>query len=227
MNIDLLSSPLPRVVGVVSDEAVWRALQPTDADLVELRLDALPAEQRTLPLRVPCPRPLLVTFRHKSEGGQCEVSEEERVAVVRSLLPAVAAMDWELAQVGHAEDLLKEAHGRGVCVIGSYHDFVGMPTRELLHDLEKRAVACGADVLKVAFTPRAERDLDSALAWLREKHHVPVALMGMGDLASQSRTLFSRNGSVLLYGYLGNSPTAPGQWSASRCLSWRRDACEA
>ena len=170
MKIDLLSSPLPRVVGVVSDETTWHALQPTDADLVELRVDALPADRRMLPL---------------------------------------------------------EAHERGVSVIGSYHDFVGTPTRELLHDLEKRAVACGADVLKVAFTPHTEKDLNSALEWLRANHHLPVALMGMGALTSQSRDLFSRNGSVLLYGYLGNSPTAPGQWSSSRCLSWRRDACEA
>ena len=227
MKIDLLSSPFPRVVGVVSDETTWRALQPTDADLVELRVDALPADRRTLPLREPCSLPLLVTFRHRSEGGQCEVPEEERVAVVRSLLPAVVAMDWELAQAGHAGELLKEAHERGVGVIGSYHDFVGTPTRELLHDLEKRAVACGADVLKVAFTPHTEKDLNSALEWLRASHHLPVALMGMGALASQSRDLFSRNGSVLLYGYLGNSPTAPGQWSASRCLSWRRDTGEA
>ena len=42
----------------------------------------------------------------------------------------------------------------------------------------------------------------------------PVAVMGMGPQAAQSRLLYGRQGSRLVYGYLGNSPAVPGQASA-------------
>ena len=42
----------------------------------------------------------------------------------------------------------------------------------------------------------------------------PVAVMGMGPQAAQSRLLYARHGSRLVYGYLGSTPAAPGQTSA-------------
>ena len=46
-------------------------------------------------------------------------------------------------------------------------------------------------------------------------HGIPVATMGMGPLAPVSRLLCAQCGSVLNYGYLGKTPTAPGQWDAA------------
>jgi len=42
----------------------------------------------------------------------------------------------------------------------------------------------------------------------------PISIMGMGRLAPVSRLLYAQLGSVLNYGYIGDTPTAPGQWSA-------------
>jgi 3-dehydroquinate dehydratase-1 len=39
--------------------------------------------------------------------------------------------------------------------------------------------------------------------------------MGMGPLAPVSRLLCAQCGSVLNYGYLGKTATAPGQWDAA------------
>jgi 3-dehydroquinate dehydratase I len=39
--------------------------------------------------------------------------------------------------------------------------------------------------------------------------------VGMGPLAAVSRLLCAQCGSVLNYGYLGETPTAPGQWDAA------------
>jgi 3-dehydroquinate dehydratase I len=43
-----------------------------------------------------------------------------------------------------------------------------------------------------------------------------VATMGMGPLAAASRVRCALAGSVLNYGYLGEAPTAPGQWPAAK-----------
>ncbi len=46
-------------------------------------------------------------------------------------------------------------------------------------------------------------------------HGLPVATMGMGPLAAVSRLLCAQCGSVLNYGHLGITATAPGQWDAA------------
>ncbi|MNL80502.1 3-dehydroquinate dehydratase [compost metagenome] len=45
-------------------------------------------------------------------------------------------------------------------------------------------------------------------------HGLHIATMGMGPLAPVSRLLCAQSGSVLNYGFIGETPTAPGQWSA-------------
>ena len=45
-------------------------------------------------------------------------------------------------------------------------------------------------------------------------HGIPVATMGMGPLAPVSRLLCAQCGSLLNYGYLGTTATAPGQWDS-------------
>lgn len=211
--------PWPRIVGVVSHPGTWSLLRNGECDLVELRLDALDKTMRDLPLLVPCPLPLLLTFRHISEGG-CDgkVSEEDRVRCVRALLKAAIAIDWELARLDSARELLQEAHACGVSCIGSAHFWDKTPDDALLCALEEKALAAGVTVLKVAFTPQNRADIHRGLAWLTEtKHALPIALMGMGKLAGESRALYAENGSCLLYGYLGETATAPGQWSVAEC----------
>lgn len=39
--------------------------------------------------------------------------------------------------------------------------------------------------------------------------------MGMGPMGPVSRLLYSQLGSCLVYGYLGEKETAPGQWHVS------------
>ena len=44
-----------------------------------------------------------------------------------------------------------------------------------------------------------------------------IEVMGMdAQLGPMSRILYAEHGSRLIYGYLGDAPTAPGQWSAER-----------
>lgn len=221
-----MSTPLPNyplVVGVVSDTATWHSLaEDTPCDIVELRVDALPAAERRLPLCAPCPKPLLLTLRHADEGGACAWDEAERLRLAHELLPAARFLDWEIAHLPGAESLVRAAKERGVRVVTSAHDFLHTPTLQDMLQLEQNARAAGADVVKLAFTPHCEADLHTGSAFL-SRCKQPVAIMGMGpEYGPRSRRIYAAQGSVLLYGYLGGRSSAPGQMSAAECRALLR-----
>lgn len=225
MSLDFTKGTL--VVGAVSETEVFQRLNEEKTelpcDIVELRLDALSESKRHLPLHTPCPKPLLLTLRHQSEGGACEWDEQTRLRLAEDLLPAAAALDWEIARLPKAKELLKKANAADVPVIASAHYFDSMPSVEEMHELEQRARDAGAAVVKIAFTPNSEHDVQRALKFL-EACRMPAAIMGMGKLGAMSRKLYTAHGSALLYGYLGDKPTAPGQLSAKECLKLRKEA---
>ena len=214
------------MVGAVSAAEVFCQLAKQAAlpcDVVELRVDALRAEERRLPLQAACPKPLLLTLRHRSEGGACAWDEPTRLRQAIELLPAAAALDWEIAQLPAAGELMQAAKAMGVPVIASAHYFHSMPSVREMRELEHQAHAAGATVVKIAFTPDHEADVQSGLEFLKGCS-MPAAIMGMGPLGPSSRLLYTAHGSALLYGYLGATPTAPGQLSAEQCLSLREQA---
>ena len=73
----------------------------------------------------------------------------------------------------------------------------------------------GPRVFKVAAMLHQPADLARLADFQLADHGLPVATMGMGPLAPVSRLLCAQCGSVLNYGYLGETPTAPGQWDAA------------
>ena len=78
---------------------------------------------------------------------------------------------------------------------------------------EREARAAGADIVKFAFRLQTLDDMMVGVELLRRADG-PMAIMGMGPLGPVSRLLYAQHGSCLVYGYLGETPTAPGQWSA-------------
>lgn len=71
-----------------------------------------------------------------------------------------------------------------------------------------------ADIVKFAFTPCLASDIQTGVQ-LFTKPKGPIAVMGMGPMGPVSRLLYSQLGSCLVYGYLGEKETAPGQWHVS------------
>ena len=215
-----LSFTRPLVVGSVSDLAAWQtacAAESLPCDVVELRADGLPADTDwTAMAQMRCCRPVLVTVRHDSEGGLRPMNTAERVRIARTLLPLAAALDWEIAQLPEVPELVAEAHAAGLPVIASAHDFEKTPALEILLEKEQRARALGADVAKFAFRLHSAEDMLTGVELLRRATGTTTA-MGMGSLGAVSRLLYAQHGACLVYGYLGDTPTAPGQWSASLC----------
>ena len=111
--------------------------------------------------------------------------------------------------------LLETLRSRGIPWIASFHDFEKLPDNAVLEDAARRAMDAGAAVFKVAAMLHAPADMARLADFQLADHGIPVATMGMGPLAPVSRLLCAQCGSVLNYGYLGKTPTAPGQWDAA------------
>ena len=215
-----LSFDRPLVVGSVSQLDDWYKVCSAESlpcDVVELRADGLPADSDWAAIaQMRCCRPVLVTVRHASEGGLRSMNRAERMQIAHALLPLAAAVDWEVAQLDEAQELVAEAHAAGVPVIASAHDFVSVPNLDSLLEKERQARALGADVVKFAFRLHRAEDMMVGVELLRRASG-RTTVMGMGALGAVSRLLYAQHGACLVYGYLGGVPTAPGQWSAELC----------
>lgn len=211
----------PCIIGSVADADTLRALAASgaapDCDMLELRVDGLlrsgmsPDELESCRFALP----VLVTVRTQEEGGLYPFADTcSRVELAMRLLPMASALDWEIAHLAETPELVQAAAGAGVKVIASAHDFVQTPSEEELHALELRARNLGADIVKFAYRLQRAEDMSVGVNLLRRATG-PMAVMGMGPLGPVSRLLYAQHGSRLVYGYFGNAPTAPGQWSTS------------
>lgn len=211
----------PCVVGTVIDWETWlQVTNPTNilpCRAVELRVDTMSASLSVEDfLSHPCYKPVLVTFRHHDEGGQRVVSESVRIATMKGLMSMASAIDWEIRHMDGAKDLLDMAKNAGVRIVASFHDFEKTPSLEELQKWESYALSMGADMVKFAFRLQDEKDILVGAQLLREAKG-PLSVMGMGPLGPMSRILYAQMGSALIYGYLGDTPAAPGQWPAKLC----------
>lgn len=220
---NLLLSSQPLAVGVVSQPEILAALAVQSAtavtascDAVELRLDllALPAaEVRSMAAKIKLP--LLLTARHPVEGGQGPESAADRAAMIEPLLDLAALIDIELRTVNDMRPLIQKAKGLGVSVVGSFHDFQATPADAVLEGAISFAENHGIDTVKFATFINTPDDLIRLMKLLEAKRRLRLSVMGMGPWGRISRLVLAKCGSLLNYGYLGNS-NAPGQWPAAK-----------
>ncbi len=178
-------------------------------DIVELRLDSLGWNEKILSFAKKCPTPLLVTARGAAEGGANELSLKQRAEAYRTLMPYASLIDIEMRNFNSLESILTEAKKSNITVVGSFHNFEKTPP---LPELRAK-LNTPADIHKFALKVQKKEDLQTLLALLTEDQALSV--MGMGALGSASRPLMAEAGSILNYGYAGETPTAPGQWPAA------------
>lgn len=186
-------------------------------DILEIRLDILVAEGVT-----PEPGlwahlqglPLLFTARRKEEGSPIDLNADQRSELLRVAFADAALIDIEVASIGEMAGVLEEVKQRNIPWVASYHDFTALPSTEELTNAAKAAKAAGADVFKAAARLANPSDIARLADFQLTDHGLHVATMGMGPLAPVSRLLCAQCGSVLNYGFIGETPTAPGQWSA-------------
>lgn len=207
----------PHVVGSLGDSRLLHTvISPHDCEVIELRLDALGSgsEVRRFAEGHRDSHQLLVTARHPDEGGLGGLSASARAARLEATLPLAQLLDLELRSLQDLGALWSEARERKILRIASWHEFERCPSPGELNDKLEAIRAGGADIAKLAFRIVEPSDLQTLVGVLRHGDGLPLAVMGMGPLAPVSRLLSAQLGSVLNYGYLGDAPTAPGQWPA-------------
>ncbi len=187
-------------------------------DMVEIRLDLLEAEgilTRTRPWAHLAEMPLLFTARRKDEGGAGNLTAEQREELLDGVLGEAALIDVEWVSAGEMAGLLERVRERGIPWVASWHDFEGRPESfARIPEMAEAAAEAGAASFKAALRLHGIADVARLAELQAAACALPLALMGMGPLAPVSRLLCAQHGCVLNYGYLGNAPTAPGQWSA-------------
>lgn len=180
------------------------------ADLVEVRLDGVEApdvagalEGRRLPV--------IVTCRHRSEGGWFTGADDRRRALLAEALDRGAEyvdVEWSCG----FDEMIRARRGRNIVL--SFHDFTGCPD-----DLEARVdtmAALGPDVVKVAVTVRGLRDCVRLAALAARHDGRPLVLIGMGEAGMVTRLMPARFGSCWTYAGDG---VAPGQIDLDRLLN--------
>ncbi len=219
---NLLMSSRPLAVGVVSAAETLAAL-PIDlaasCDAVELRLDLInlpAADVRALAAAISVP--ILLTARHPAEGGQGSESADERAALIAPLIDLAALIDIELRSVAQMKPLVEAARARGVPIVGSFHDFQATPSDEVLEGAISFAENFGIDTVKIAAFINSPDDLLRMAKLVTTKRRLRISVMGMGPWGRVSRLLLAKCGSLLNYGFLGDS-NAPGQWPAAQLKS--------
>lgn len=159
--------------------------------------------------------PLLFTARRGDEGGRGNLDAAARAGLLMEILDEAALIDIEVASIPEMEAVLIELRQRGIPWVASFHDFEKLPDDATLQQAESRARDAGAAVFKAAAMLESPADLARLAAFQLQDHALPVSTMGMGPMAPVSRLLCAQAGSVLNYGYLGATPTAPGQWDSA------------
>lgn len=219
MNQQKTNSPI--VVGTVSSRANWEEMyfSAGECDWLEWRVDMLLEEvgRETLLSEARPELPVLLTVRAGDEGGSGGLGMEERRELYAGLLPVATAIDVEIAHMDSLVDIVEDARSKGILVVGSAHHFKNSFSEEEIREKDAQARGMGADIVKIAHFLQEPGDLLLGTEWLRHCRNegLSAALMGMGPMGPVSRLLYAQMGSRLVYGYLGEHPTAPGQLPAS------------
>ena len=190
--------------------------------------------------------PVLLTCRTTAEGGRAHLDDAAYGALLRSVLDGLtdwaperrpAAIDVEV-QRGCLPQVCTQAHGLGVDVVASFHDFEATPADEALEEVLARMAREGADLAKIAVWPTSADDVARLLgvcaratagAGERSGLGVPVAAMSMGALGAVSRVA-PAFGSALTFAVVPDEQgqaraSAPGQLpiqDVRRCLELLR-----
>ncbi len=218
----LLTDGRPRVVGSFGTsqdlhEATASSVRES-CDIAEIRLDLLAGgtvATESRPWSHLAEIPLMFTARRAEEGGAGALDAAARVSLLRGALDQAAWLDIEVASIPEMGDFLCELAARTIPWIASFHDFEKLPDTSVLEDAAKRALDAGAAAFKAAAMLHRPPDITRLADFQLADHGLPVATMGMGPLAPVSRLLCAQCGSVLNYGYLGSTATAPGQWDST------------
>jgi 3-dehydroquinate dehydratase I len=207
----------PALVLVTSDQESNAQLSKLGVDLLEVRVDflkdkSLDAAVRLLKERRKLRLPLIVTVRSdKNEGAKAAMSVHKKWALLQTLVPLADWVDIELSSP-ICKQVVVLAHACKRKAVISAHDFKRTPSRAVLTQFLKKALASGADMVKFAAMTKSPDDLLTLMEFTDQNSKHPLVIMGMGPWGGLSRLILPSLGSRWVYTFSGKS-TVPGQLS--------------
>jgi len=167
-------------------------------------------------------KPLLFTFRTRSEGGCLPLDAEEYLALNRRAAGCGAfdLIDVEYFTAGEAGRAhIRKLQEAGCRVIASSHDFQRTPPLPEMVSRLRGMQEAGADITKLAVMPQEPSDvlrLIRASMLMKETYaDRPCITMSMGAMGAVSRLCGSLSGSAVTFAS-GGFTSAPGQLPADR-----------
>lgn len=232
MKIDFIGSTsvgdTPRIVAVIAgapDQYPILAAKAREskADVLEFRADFChgmqPKAIKSLLTEVKriADLPVLLTIRQFPEGGYFAGSESERFNLFKSLLAEVDGVDVELYAKAIRDDLISAAHAAGKLVVLSYHNFKHTPRLSKMNEIVEDALSFKGDMVKIAVTALTENDVKMLSRFTAGfDRDILLTTISMGEAGIVSRVLNPFLGSCFTYGFVGDSPTTPGQIEVSQ-----------
>ena len=172
------------------------------ADLFEVRGDMVVDLDLLTVLRART-RPLLFTCRSAAEGGSWnDADTRRRMTLLEAVKRGFDYVDVEFRS--DFMDVVIEKSGHGLVI--SYHDLKGMP--EDLDSLYFKMCARGADIVKIAVTPRSIADVGRVMEFARQTARgggKPLIAIALGPMGVITRILAGRYGAPFTY-----ASAAPG-----------------
>jgi 3-dehydroquinate dehydratase/shikimate dehydrogenase len=185
------------------------------ADMFEVRGDMV-RDLDLLTLMRAQTHPLLFTCLPRSEGGHWDDGDP---GGRRDLLKEAARRGFDYVDVGFKSgflDVIAEKAGKGLVL--SYHDLQGTP--DDLDRLYGSMAEQGADVVKIAVTPRSIADLGRLFEFAARRAQAggtPLVPLAMGPMGIASRILGGRYGAPFLFASpAAGAEAAPGQIPAAQ-----------
>ncbi|MFH1788946.1 MAG: type I 3-dehydroquinate dehydratase [Candidatus Altiarchaeota archaeon] len=197
-----------------SAEAMSELAANTECDLVELRLDCL-KDACDLSALSRIRKKKIMTCMPSWEGGRFEGGEQERIGMLEK---ALEFADYATIELNTEDEIrngfVERARGKKVKVIVAHHDFKKTPSPDEIDAIIEKEKQAGADIAKIAFTPRSQEDVLNTLHPLSTRKDIPLITISMGEQGKVTRILAPLLGSYLTYGFPeGRAQAAPGQLS--------------
>jgi 3-dehydroquinate dehydratase-1 len=205
----------PRTVAII-DRPLWIEdiirLEKIGADILEIRVDSFAQDiQKTRAfiedVKKVCSLPLIGTIRENTN------TVDKRLEYFKTILPLVDAVDVELDGEISSQVI---ALAQDKTIIVSEHDFAGTPETARLHEMVQKAVALGANIVKIAVLAATREDVVRLLKFVDECEENIVAF-SMGEYGTVSRVLSMLFGSLFSYGFVTHA-NAPGQLSIEKLI---------
>jgi len=180
------------------------------AQMIEIRLDVMELFDLGNIVRN-APRPVIVTYRSKKEGGKGRAHYSTRVRLLsEAIMEGADFVDVEFSMpLGFREKIFNEKGNTKVIL--SRHMLHRTPSRKALSDLLRKMTATGADVIKIVTRARDPEDNLRVLQLvpMAKRLGIPIIAFCLGSQGRISRIL-----SPLMGGFLTFASLEEGEESA-------------